>query len=221
MMSQTNNLNTWRGVLVAASLVALAGFSMRASSDEKKNTGVFGTVDFKKLSTDYKQKDQVEGTLKKMQAQFLARLSRRDNMPLLTEEEQKQLDSLYEKDNPTDADKAKIKEIEDKAKAASDEIQKLSQKKDTELTDAEKKRLQDTGQKIKDAQAKFATLKEDLSQQFDRFGTAQQDDLMKNIKAAIAKVAEQKGLSIVFSSDVALYAGTDITPQVVTELNKK
>lgn len=220
-MSQSNNINTWRGVLVAVSLVGLAAFSMRASSDEKKNSGVFGTVDFKKLSADYKAKDQVETTLKKMQAQFQARLSRRDNMPLLSEDEQAQLDKLYEKDPQTDADKAKIKEIEDKAKAASDEIQKLSQKKDTELTDAEKKKLQDTGAKIKEAQQKFATLKDDLSQQFDRFGTSQQDDLMKNIKSAIAKVAEQKGLSIVFSSDVALYAGTDITPQVVSELNKK
>jgi Skp family chaperone for outer membrane proteins len=220
-MSQTNSMNTWRGVLVAGSLVALTAFSLRASSDEKKNNGVFGTVDFKKLSAEYKAKDQVEGKLKGMQAQFQARLSRRDNMPLLSEEDQKTLDSLYEKENQTDGDKAKIKEIEDKAKKASDEIQGLSQKKDTELTDAEKKRLQETGQKIKDAQQKFAAMKDDLSQQFDRFGSGQQDDLMKNIKAAIAKVAEQKGLSIVFSSDVALYAGTDITPQVVTELNKK
>lgn len=220
-MSQINSMNTWRGVLVAGALIGLTAFSLRASSDEKKNTGVFGTVDFKKLSADYKAKDQVENKLKAMQAQFQARLSRRDNMPLLSDDDQKTLDSLYEKDNQTDADKAKVKEIEDRAKKASDDIQALSQKKDTELTDAEKKKLQETGTKIKDAQQKFAAMKDDLSQQFDRFGTAQQDDLMKSIRAAIAKVAEQKGLSIVFSSDVALYAGTDITPQVVTELNKK
>lgn len=220
-MSQINSMNTWRGVLVAGALIGLTAFSLRASSDEKKNTGVFGTVDFKKLSADYKAKDQVENKLKAMQAQFQARLGRRDNMPLLSDDDQKTLDSLYEKDNQTDADKAKVKEIEDRAKKASDDIQALSQKKDTELTDAEKKKLQETGTKIKDAQQKFAAMKDDLSQQFDRFGTAQQDDLMKSIRAAIAKVAEQKGLSIVFSSDVALYAGTDITPQVVTELNKK
>src|SRR5436305_69369 len=101
-MSQTNSMNTWRGVLVAGSLVALTAFSLRASSDEKKNTGVFGTVDFKKLSAEYKAKDQVEGKLKGMQAQFQARLSRRDNMPLLSEEDQKTLDSLYEKENQTD-----------------------------------------------------------------------------------------------------------------------
>ena len=216
-----SHLDGWRTALVAVSLVSLAAFSMRASSDEKKNTGVFGTVDFKKLSADYKAKDQVEGTLKKMQAQFQSRLGRRDTMPLLSEDEQGQLDKLYEKDPQTDADKAKIKEIEDKAKKASEEIQLLSQKKDSELNDAEKKKLQETGQKIKEAQQKFATLKEDLSQQFDRFGTSQQEDLMKSIRTAIAKVAEQKGLSIVFSNDVALYAGTDITPQVVSELNKK
>lgn len=220
-MLEINRLNNWRMALVAASLAGLAAFSLRASSDEKKNTGVFGTVDFKKLSADYKAKEQVEGKLKSMQAQFQARLSRRDNMPLLSEEEQKQLDSFYEKEPRADADNAKIKEIENKAKTASDEIQALSQKKDTDLSDAEKKKLQDTGQRIKDAQQRFAAMKEDLSGQFDRFGSGEQDALMKNIRAAIAKVAEQKGLSIVFSSDVALYAGTDITPQVVTELNKK
>ncbi len=216
-----SQVNTWRGVLVVTCLAGLAAFSLRASSEDKKNGGVFGTVDFKKLSTDYKAKDAIEAKLKNMQAQFQARLSRRDNMPLLDEAELKQLDGLYEKDTQTDADKAKIKEIEGRAKAASDEIQALSQKKDTELNDGEKKKLQGTGQKIKDAQQRFAAMKEELSQLFDRFGSGQQDDLMKNIRGAIAKVAEQKGLSIVFSSDVALYAGTDITLQVISELNKK
>ena len=44
---------------------------------------------------------------------------------------------------------------------------------------------------------------------------------MGKVRAAISKVAEQKGVAVVFNSEVAPYAGNDITPAVVGELNKK
>jgi len=88
------------------------------ASGQGKGTG-FATVDFKKLSNGYKAREAVDAELKTMQKQYEDKLQRRNNMPFLTEDEQKQLDALYEKTPVSDADKTKIAAIENKAKAKS------------------------------------------------------------------------------------------------------
>src|SRR5947209_10239738 len=133
-MSQSSTSSIWMRVLVLACIVVCIAFSVRATGEDKK-TGAFATVDFKKIASEYKAKDAVESTIKAMQTKYDARLNRRDNMPLLSEEEQQTLDTLSEKPMQTDADKAKIKEIEDKAKRLSDEVQALGQKSEKDLTD--------------------------------------------------------------------------------------
>lgn len=212
---------TWMRVLILSCIVLCIAFAVRASGEDKKAVGMYATVDFKKIATDYKAKDEAESTFKVMQNHYAARLSRREQMALLSEDEQKSLDTLYEKANQTDKDKADIKAIEDKSKKESDQINAIQQKKDTELTDADKAKLKEVGERVRGAQTRYTAMKEDLMMQLDKFNSTQSDLLLTKIRGAIAKVAEQKGVSLVFNSEVALYAGTDITPQVVGELNKK
>ena len=216
-MSQPSN---WVRGITGAAMVCCLAFALRSSGEQKGGSG-FASVDIKKLSEGYKAKNAVEAELKAMQAKFDSQLSRRDNMPFLSEEDHKALDALEEKPVKSDADLKKIKEIQDKAKTKSDEIQSLRQKADKDLTAENKAALADADKVFREAQARFSTLKDNLAGQLQSFGASQSDDLMKKIRLAIAKVAEQKGLAIVFNSEIALYAGMDITDPVVNELNKK
>ncbi|MEP6755566.1 MAG: OmpH family outer membrane protein [Chthonomonadales bacterium] len=210
----------WVRAITGAAMVCCLAFALRSSGEQKGGSG-FASVDFKKLSAGYKAKDAVEMELKLMQTKFDAKLARRDNMPFLSEEDHKALDALEEKALKTDADTKKIKDLQDKAKTKSDEIQALRQKADKDLTEDNKKTLADADKMFRDAQARFTGMKEDLANQLAQYGNSQSDELMKKIRASIAKVAEQKGLAIVFNNEVALYAGLDITDAVVNELNKK
>src|SRR5205823_2104486 len=119
----------------------------------------------------------VEQQLKTMQAKYNAQLDRRDSMWLLTEDDQKALDAIYEKDQKTPADETKIKELTDKAKRMSDELQALSQKKDTELSDTEKKKLQDASNQRRDATQRLATMKENLAGELDSRGNTEREAL--------------------------------------------
>ena len=216
-MSQPSN---WVRAITGAAMVCCLAFSLRSSGEQKGGSG-FASVDFKKLSEGYKAKNAVEAELKAMQAKFDSKLSRRDNMPFLSEEDHKALDALEEKPAKTDADLKKIKDLQDKSKTKSDEIQALRQKADKDLTADNKTTLADADKMFREAQARFTSMKDDLAGQLQQFGNSQSDDLMKKIRSSIAKVAEQKGLAIVFNSEVALYAGLDLTDSVVNELNKK
>lgn len=217
-MSQS--LTWWRG-LVVASIVLCIVFAVSASGQDKKSGTVFATVDFQKISNEYKAKQAVETDLANMQARFQGRLTRRAEMPCLSEEDHVQLDALREKDSTaqTADDKKKIADFETRGGKLSEELQSLRQKK--ELTDAEKKRLQELEAALVRTQQRYAALKEELEGKIREYGVSKSEALMKEIRAAIAKVAEQRGVAIVFNSEVALYAGVDITQSVLGELNKK
>ena len=101
------------------------------------------------------------------------------------------------------------------------QIQAIRQKADKDLTDGDKKKLEETEKYFREAQGRLAAMKEDLTAQITQFGKTQTDELMKRFRVSVTKVAEQKGIAIVFSNEVALYAGTDITDTVLNDLNKK
>ena len=212
--------STWGRVLAATSILTCLAFALRASGDGKTGS-TFAIVDFAKISNGYKEKANVEAELKALQVKYDAQLARRDGMPFASEDDLKILDDLYEKPNRSDADNAKIKDIETKANAKRDEIQVLRQKPDNQLKDDEKAKLTEAEKIFRDAQTRFTALKDNLTKQINSYGQTNSDKLMTKIKASIAKVAEQKGVAIVFNSEVALYAGTDITEPVIAEVNKK
>lgn len=82
---------------------------------------------------------------------------------------------------------------------------------------------------IADAQQKMKTLtaaqKQDLQRQVDQQIFKKRSELLggldKDIRAAVQKVAQQQGVSVVLSRDVVLYGGVDLTPQVIKVVGGK
>jgi Skp family chaperone for outer membrane proteins len=211
----------WWRVLVLSCIAMFIAYSVRASGQAGKTGQTFGIIDADELTAKYKAKEALDGTLREMGNKFNQRLQRRGDMAFLSDDDHKLLDSLYEKATQTDQDKAKITELETKARKRAEEINTLGQKKQTELSDAEKKILETGGKEFRDAQQRYAVLKENLENESRNYINTQTEDLRKKVRAAVAKVAEQKGIAIVFSSEVTFYAGTDLTQAVLGELNKK
>jgi Skp family chaperone for outer membrane proteins len=208
----------WGRLIALAAIVMCAVFALSASGDNKANSA-FAIVDLQKLSSKYTAKEVLETEFRSMQQKYGLRLQRRDGMPFLTEEDQVSLDTLYEKPNRTDADNNKIKEIEKKNADKVAEVQALRQKADP--SQAEKDKLAAADKAFREAQSNFAQLKDQLDGKVQQFNKDKSEELNNKIRTTVAKVAEKNNVAIVFTSDVALYAGTDITDQVVGELNKK
>jgi Skp family chaperone for outer membrane proteins len=213
-----------RGLILSCILLCIA-FAVRASSapDQKGGGLVLATVDYAKIQAEYKLKATMESDIKSLQGQLTKALQRRESMPLLTEAEQQELDKLWEKgaDARSDAEKKRMEELKMKGDRLGAEIQALRQKDQKDINDADKKKLKDAEDIFVKAQQAFANKKEESSNKLDQLIKDNSDRLLKNVRSAIAKVAEQKGLTIVFNSEVAPYAGTDITQPVISELNKK
>ena len=217
----TRNLLWWRG-LVLSTIVLCIALALSASSQDKK-TSTFANVDFLRIQNEYKAKAALEGDLQAMQNKLDQALARRDTMPFLSEDEHKELDKLYDKAATarTDVEKKRIDDLEKKSQQLNNEIQALRQKPEKDLTDPDRARIKQAEDQWAKAQQNFASMKEARDNQLKQFVATNSDKLLKDVREAVRKVAEQKGLAIVFNSEVAPYAGIDITTPVLSELNKK
>jgi Skp family chaperone for outer membrane proteins len=208
--------------IVLATIVLCIVFAVAASGRPDKTGMTFATVDINKISSDYKQKGVLESELQAKKTKLERRLAHRQEMPLLTEDDQKILDTLTEKDQGTlaDADKKRIEEIKNRGNAMNSELIALRQKAEKDLNQADKDKLKTYDELLNKTNTAGNAMKESGLQEIDNFVKENSDKLLKEVREAIKKIAEAKGISIVFNSEVAPYAQQDITAEVLKTLNK-
>ncbi len=97
-----------------------------------------------------------------------------------------------------------IQKVRGQIEAAYNEIRKDFEDKAAGMSDQEKSDY------FQQCQQRFAQKQLELM-----------EPITKSIDAAIKKVADSKGLSVVIDDTVVIYGGTDITQNVISQLNKK
>jgi Skp family chaperone for outer membrane proteins len=144
-------------------------------------------------------------------------------MPYLSEDELKQLDDIEAKDpaSRTAEETAKAKELSDKGMRLTAEIAALMQKSDKDLTDADKQRLRDAEAARSRIQQRVEQIRDQEDTNLRDFGMSNQDRLTQAFRASVKRIAEKRSVAIVFDAQVAIYAGIDVTDEVIKDLNSK
>jgi len=220
----TKSVGMWRAIVLATVALCVA-IAVTASGQGPKPAGsaAFGTVDVQRVTKEYKAMQVAQSELTARQARANSRIQRWMSMPYLTEDEQKQIDAIEVKEpaSRSAADTAKLKELSDKGMRLTGEIASLMQKPQTELTDADKGRLKEAEAARSRAEQKIGQIRDEEDAALRDFGMANQEQLTKAFRAAVKRVGEKRGLTIVFDVQVAVYAGVDITDDVLKDLNSK
>ena len=137
---------------------------------------------------------------------------------MLSASDQNDLGTLLNTPHPTDAHRAQITALQTKAAANAQQLTDLQQKKDptpadtaqlgvlTDMATNGQKIVQDVGAGY---QAQLKKLSDDDNAAFTQ-----------TVKEAIAAAARERGLTMVFTSDVAVYTTNDITEDVIKRINK-
>jgi len=200
-------------------LIAIAGIAILCTGAWAQGTSAFGMVDLKRVVDEYDQRKALEAQLQQMRDQMRAKLQWRANNLLLEEAEISEYENLASITNPTEQQKQRMQQIEQKSRQLNEELSQLRQKNPpTE---------QDT-QRINQLTAIENRNKEVLMQlqdQFEQQINARRDEMinqmLQDIRKAVAAVAQEKKLAVVFDSTQVLYASNDITGDVIKRLNKK
>ena len=189
-----------------------------AAAAPASGTLVIGSVDINKLQAGSTRKAKYDTDLRALVERLDAAFKVQAANLMLDLADQNELGALLSSPRPSDADRARVTALESKATANSQRLIDLQQKKDPipadtaqigALTD-----LNNNGQKIVSDigagyQARLKKLNEDDTAAFTQV-----------VKDAITATAQQRGLTVVFTSDVAVYTTNDITDDVIKRINK-
>lgn len=206
--------------LVVSASMLIGGTFVLTARPAQAQTAQFGVVDVGKVLNESKSRTAVAGELQRTERSYQNILQRlaQGSARFLTEAEITELSGLYEKDKPTEVEQKRIGALE----AKGDQLKR-------ELTT-----IQNTAKPDEAQTARFSTLNDTFEkggasiQQVNRALSAKLQEKARDadqkqlaaVRTAVAKVAKAKGLSVVFTGDIAIYATIDITDDVVKEVNK-
>jgi Skp family chaperone for outer membrane proteins len=210
-----------RGMLAACALLACAvGIPHNVASADPAvpATAQIGSVDLQKIQNGYAKRDDLLKQINDINAQLSDRLKRQSASDMLSADQQSQLGALLAKPQPTDADTAAIAQLENQSSHDTQEMATLQQKAD--LTDADKLRLNVLMAEHQAGQQALQTTSDSYTDELKEEGDKIQGQFDDKVRAAIAAVAKERGLAVVFDAQLALYTANDITDDVLARLNK-
>lgn len=179
---------------------------------------VFGSVDIGRIQTESTRKAKYDAELRALADRLDTAFKRQANSIMLNKADQTELGTILSKSSPSDADRARAAALEAKATAATQQLTDLQQKK--EPTPADTALLTSLTNAYQTGQTTLQGIGEGYQTQLKKLNDDDTTQFTKLLKDAIAAVAQQKNLSAVFTSDVAIYTANDITEDVVKRVNK-
>ena len=218
-MILTRTRNTWAAFGAAA--LALASLSLAHPAAAAPAAGgfpTFGSVDIGKLQTNSSRKTKYDTELRALADRLDATFKAQAQSLMLSAADQNQLGTLLNNPHPTDADRAQITALQTKAAQAQTQLTDLQQKKDPTPADTAQlgtlTDLNNNGQKI------LADIGAGYQAQLKKLSDDDNTAFTQIVKEAITAAAKERGLSMVFTSDVAVYTTNDITNDVIKRINK-
>ncbi|MCE5313749.1 MAG: OmpH family outer membrane protein [Armatimonadota bacterium] len=200
---------------LAIMIAGVGMFGTAAKADDLK----IGIVDVEKVYTNAPRVTQYTEELNKYRQELAQKLDVRSQNMMLDEAEIQELITLKTKTTRTAEEDARIKALEDIERTRDNEYKTLQATKD--LDDQKKarlKELQDMNQKSKDTGNALA---KDYDGQLQTKMQELNGKAEADVREAITKVVGQKGVQIVLAKEAVLYGGTDISDDVIKNLDRK
>ncbi|MBC8140578.1 MAG: OmpH family outer membrane protein [Armatimonadetes bacterium] len=180
----------------------------------------FGRVDIGKVVNESKERQAGIVELQRTQANLENVFQRlgQGSANFLAETEIAELAALYEVAKPTDAQKKRLAAIEEK----SDVLKR-------EMTTLQNTQTPDAAQTTRYTQ--LTALRDKGNESLNKLGRTLTTRLQEKARdadqkaidaarASVAKIAKAKGLAVVFTGDIAVYASVDVTDEVIKDVNK-
>lgn len=227
---QTNRTEPTRGIralILAAIVLCITATLTGARAGEDKPAAIrVALVDVGRLSGEYNSNITAFQELQKRGQINITVLRTLAQHALLSEADQKALGDLVlaEVNTPNGlnpAQKEQKQKLLDKSKAMSEEFLGLQQKMVGQLTPQDKEKLNQYYKAQSDTEQRLQKSKTDSDDALESDALKNRTKALKDVRDAIAKVAKDKGFTLVLSNEVAWFAETDVTDDVLKVLNKK
>jgi len=140
-----------------------------------------------------------------------------DQNRVLTIDQAKKLQDLWLKQNPSALDKASLESLKADIVAAEKKNLELSRKPN--LTAEERTQLQDYSTRSAATETLLNQWVQQFNQDFTQAMQQRQADTLAKARTAAQSVAKAQGYTLVFASNVAIYAANDLTQDALKAMN--
>lgn len=204
---------------ILAALFCLAHAASAASAPAPA-AGGFASVDVAKVLAGASAQKDAEAKMSAYKDQYQNAFDTLKANVMLDSGDMTQLSKLLVEDAASDADKQTITQLEAKAAADAKALSDLQAKPDAQQTPDDKTKLNTLTQEYEAGQEALQGIQQTYQDDLQQEGQTLSDTVTKAMRAAVAKVAQKQGIAVVFDSQVALYAATDLTDAVAAEMAK-
>lgn len=205
--------------LIIFSIIAVVMALSCAAGFAAEKPVKIGVLDVPRLYKDAPRIKQFAEQLDAFKKELSLKLEIRIKNQFLSEADINELVDTTIKTNPTDADKARIKVLEDKNLAIDTELKTLTQ---TNPLNEEQKARQKA---IQDIQAKSmkngSDMEKDYNEMLNSKGKDLDDKLSNEIDAAVKKYAEENSFTFIVDKQAVLFGGIDITDAIISRMVRK
>lgn len=205
-------------ILGSAALTLAPSVLARPAQAAPAGAPTFGSVDIQKLQTGSSKKARYDTELKALADRLDTAFKQQAASIMLTKAEQTELGGLLSKVNPTDANRARAVALQAQSTKAAQELTDLQQAKAP--TPADTARIAALTSQYETGKAALQEIGDSYQAQLKSLSDKDTTEFTQSVREAITAVAQQKGLSVVFTSDIAIYTTNDITEDVVKRINK-
>ena len=205
------------GAFCLAFLIGAGALAVRAG-DNTPTTPVVAVVDMNRVfqASDAPQKlAQKAGEIEQAAMQ---RLKDINGAAFLPQKELQEYSQLLAKAVPAPQDQERMKQLRELSDQFSKRLQELTNK--GQLTDTEKKEMGDLTARQRQMAQALPRIQEDLQADIASRIEAVRRDLLAQLRETVGKVAKEKNITQVFSSETLIYSTADLTPQVLQKLKK-
>jgi Skp family chaperone for outer membrane proteins len=206
------------GAGVALAAVGLGVFLWKPV--QSQNTGGFASVNIGRCVLESKQQQQNQQEMDALNSRLTNafQLLQQNAAHFLTEKEMRELADLYEKPQPSAEEKKRIGALEAIAGKKKADLKVLETT--PSLNDAQKKQLEDLTNQQQVGVQMLQTIGDGYKDRVEKKELELAQKFDTELRAAITKVAQDKGYSVVFDNKTAVYAANDATNDVLKVLNK-
>lgn len=201
-----------------ALLIAVA--CMAISLPSFAQTAVFGVIDMEKAINGYNKRESMEAELKAKNDQVTANFNSLQKVLVLTPEEIDEYAKIITLATQDDTQKKRMAELEAKSTQFVADFNALAAKAAT-MTADEKTKFDTMRAQVATNDTTFKQMMADANQQILRMRDDKRLALIADIKVAVASVAKEQKINLVFSMNPqnVVYGAVDITDPVLKRLN--
>ncbi|HEY3284476.1 MAG TPA: OmpH family outer membrane protein [Armatimonadota bacterium] len=214
-----------KAYLVGTAVFALLGFASWSRLLAEGETpavsppapGAVAVADVQKIAREYNQMKAGEQELQTMQTAIAKEMDSKDQGRFLDDQERVTLATLQKVAQPTADQQKQLRDLQDKNAARAARLRTLQQTPSRSTQETA-----DYDQLNKQSQAMDEDLRkmdEDGRKRMDAKLTEINDRLTATVLAAIATVAKEKSLAVVFDKSAVLYGWNEITADVLKKVN--